>query len=56
MNPPVIRDELGLLDGLVDLARHPRVIELGCGAAQLSRRLLERFEGAEVTALEVDEC
>ncbi len=55
MNPPVIRDELGLLDGLVDLARHPRVIELGCGAAQLSRRLLERFEGAEVTALEVDE-
>ena len=55
MNPPVIRDELGLLDGLVDLASHPRVIELGCGAAQLSRRLLERFEGAEVTALEVDE-
>ena len=55
MNPPVIRDELGLLDGLVDLARHPRVIELGCGAAQLSRRLLERFESAEVTALEVDE-
>ena len=55
MNPPVIRDELGLLDGLVDLARHPRVIELGCGAAQLSRRLLERFEGTEVTALEVDE-
>ena len=55
MNPPVIRDELGLLDELVDLARHPRVIELGCGAAQLSRRLLERFETAEVTALEVDE-
>ena len=55
MNPPVIRDELGLLDGLVDLASHPRVIELGCGAAQLSRRLLERFEGAGVTALEVDE-
>ena len=55
MNPPVIRDELGLLDGLVDLARHPRVIELGCGAAQLSRRLLERFESAEVTAPEVDE-
>ena len=55
MNPPVIRDELALLDQLVGLAGHPRVIELGCGAAQLSRKLLERFESAEVTALEVDE-
>ena len=34
---------------------HPRVIELGCGAAQLSRKLLERFAASEVTALEVDE-
>ena len=55
MNPPVIRDELELLDQLVGLAGHPRVIELGCGAAQLSRKLLERFESTEVTALEVDE-
>ena len=55
MNPPVFRDELELVDQLAGLAAHPRVIELGCGAAQLSRRLLERFEGAEVTALEVDE-
>ena len=55
MNPPVIRDELALLDQLVGLAGHPRVIELGCGAAQLSRKLLERFESTEVTALEVDE-
>ena len=51
MNPPVIRDELALLDQLVGLAGHPRVIELGCGAAQLSRKLLERFESTEVTAL-----
>jgi len=50
-----ITDELELLDGLVDLAKHPRVIELGCGAAQLSRKLLERFAASEVTALEVDE-
>ncbi len=55
MNPPVIRDELELLDQVVGLAGHPRVIELGCGAAQLSRKLLERFESTEVTALEVDE-
>ena len=55
MTPPLIRDELELMDGLVDLAAHPRVIELGCGAAQLSRQLLERFAGSEVTALEVDE-
>ena len=39
---PRITDELELLDGLVDLAQHPRVIELGCGAAQLSRKL--RFD------------
>ena len=55
MNQSLIRDELELLDGLVDLAHRPRVIELGCGAAQLSRRLLERFPASEVTALEVDE-
>ena len=55
MKRPVFRDELELLDQLVGLAAHARVIELGCGAAQLSRKLLERFEAAEVTALEVDE-
>ena len=55
MSIPRITDELELLDGLVDLAQHPRVIELGCGAAQLSRKLLERFAASEVTALEVDE-
>ena len=55
MSIPQITDELELLDGLVDLANHPRVIELGCGAAQLSRKLLERFAASEVTALEVDE-
>ena len=55
MSIPRITDELELLDGLVNLAKHPRVIELGCGAAQLSRKLLDRFGSAEVTALEVDE-
>jgi ubiquinone/menaquinone biosynthesis C-methylase UbiE len=55
MSIPQITDELELLDGLVDLAKHPQVIELGCGAAQLSRKLLDRFAASEVTALEVDE-
>ena len=55
MSTPRITDELELLDGLVDLAQRPRIIELGCGAAQLSRKLLERFTASEVTALEVDE-
>jgi SAM-dependent methyltransferase len=55
MTTPLITDELELLDGLVDLAKHPRIIELGCGAAQLSRKLLERFAASEVTALEVDQ-
>jgi ubiquinone/menaquinone biosynthesis C-methylase UbiE len=55
MTLPLISDELDLLQSLVDLAHHPRIIELGCGAAQLSRKLLERFPACEVTALEVDE-
>jgi SAM-dependent methyltransferase len=54
MSMPMITDELELLDGLVDLAQHPRIIELGCGAAALSRALLKRFPACAVTALEVD--
>jgi SAM-dependent methyltransferase len=55
MNTPLVTNELDLLASLVDLPQHPRVIELGCGAAHLSRKLLERFPLSEVRALEVDE-
>ena len=50
-----ISEELDLLQSLVDLEQHPRIIELGCGAAELSRKLLARRPGCEITALEVDE-
>ena len=50
-----VSDELDLLQSLVDLEQHPRIIELGCGAAELSRKLLARCPGCEITALEVDE-
>lgn len=50
-----ISDELDLLQSLVDLDQHPRIIELGCGAAELSRKLLALRPGCEITALEVDE-
>lgn len=50
-----ISDELDLLQTLVKLDEHPRIIELGCGAAELSRKLLARRPECEITALEVDE-
>jgi len=52
--PALIEDELDLLVALVPLAGQ-HIVELGCGAAQLSRALLDRFPGARVTALEVDQ-
>jgi SAM-dependent methyltransferase len=55
MTKPLITDELELLHSLIGLDQHPRIIELGCGAAQLSRKLLARFPACEVSALEVDE-
>ena len=55
MSPLRIDDELDLLQSLVDLDQHPNLIELGCGAADLSRKLLARYPGCEVTGLEVDE-
>ena len=55
MTKPLITDELELLHSLVNLDRNPRIIELGCGAAQLSRALLARFAACEVSALEVDQ-
>ena len=54
MSTPLISEELDLLQALVDLEQHPRVIELGCGAAELSRKLLARRPGCEITALDVD--
>ena len=54
MPTPLFTDELDLLHSVADPARHPRIIELGCGAAALSRSLLTRFPACEVTALEVD--
>jgi len=51
---PLIDDELDLLDSLVPLAA-ARLVEAVCGAARLSRELLRRHAGAEVTALEVDD-
>ena len=55
MKIPLISDELDLLRSLVNLDQNPKIIELGCGAAQLSRTLLDQFEACEVSALEVDE-
>lgn len=55
MSSRLVTDEFDLLESLVDLPRHPRGIELGCGAAHLSRKLLQRLPGSTVTGLEVDE-
>ena len=55
MSTRLVTDELDLLQSLVGLPQHPRIIELGCGAAHLSRKLLQRFPASEVTGLEVDE-
>lgn len=48
-----IDDELDLLAALVPLADQ-RIVELGCGAAALARRLLLRCPGCKVTGIEVD--
>jgi ubiquinone/menaquinone biosynthesis C-methylase UbiE len=50
----LVHDELDLLAAMVPLDGQ-RIIELGCGAAQLARALLKRNPGSRVTALEVDE-
>jgi len=50
----IVRDELEFLASLVPL-EGARVLELGCGKAEFSRRLVQRAGVAEVTALEVDE-
>ena len=55
MNTALITDEIDLLQSLVDLVQHKSILELGCGGAELSRKLLARFPHCEVTGLEVDE-
>ena len=50
---PIVEDELSLLNDWVGLNQQ-NIIELGCGAAKLSRELLKRFPGCRVTGLEVD--
>ena len=50
---PRIDDELELLGGWVPLAGQ-HIVEAGCGAAALARRLLERCPGCRVTGLDVD--
>ena len=55
MPTPLVNDELDLLHSLVNLDQHQKIMELGCGAAELARKLLDRFPGCELTGLEVDE-
>jgi ubiquinone/menaquinone biosynthesis C-methylase UbiE len=50
----LVDDELEVLAGLVPLAGQ-RIVELGCGAAYLMRKLLARHPDSHVTGLEVDE-
>jgi SAM-dependent methyltransferase len=52
--PPLIDDELDVLADMVPLAGQ-HIVELGCGAAHLSRALLARYADSRVTGLEVDE-
>jgi SAM-dependent methyltransferase len=51
---PIFDDELDLLAALVPLAGQ-EIVELGCGAAQLARSLLDRYPDSRVTGLEVVE-
>jgi SAM-dependent methyltransferase len=51
---PLIDDELEVLAELVPLAGQD-IIELGCGAAGLARKLLSRHPDSRVTGLEVDQ-
>lgn len=54
MGIPLVNDELDLLQEMVHLDQQ-QIIELGCGAAALSRQLLARCPLCEVTGLDVDE-
>jgi ubiquinone/menaquinone biosynthesis C-methylase UbiE len=49
-----LEDELDLMADMLPLAG-ARLIELGCGAARLAAGLVQRFAGASVLGLEIDE-
>jgi len=51
---PLVDNELDVLAGLVPLDGL-NIIELGCGAAQLARSLLQRYPASRITGLEVDQ-
>lgn len=50
---PLVADELDLLASLLPLDGL-NIIELGCGAAQMARKLLQRWPTTQLTGLEVD--
>jgi SAM-dependent methyltransferase len=52
--PARIHDELDLLQSMVPLAG-ARLLEAGCGAAQLARALVARYPHCSVVGLEVDQ-
>jgi len=49
----VVTDEAGFMARHLPL-KGARIVELGCGKAELARRLLEHHQVSEVTAFEVD--
>lgn len=51
--PDIVQNELDLLASLLPLAGK-QIVELGCGAAKLTRELLERHPDCAVTGVEVD--
>ena len=50
---PLIDDELDVLASIAGLEAQ-RIIELGCGPAQMARRLIQRFPRCSIAALEID--
>lgn len=50
---PLIADELDELNAIVGLDGQ-RIVELGCGPAQMARRLVARFPRCSIAALEID--
>ena len=50
----LVEDELTVLSSLLPLAGQ-RIVELGCGSANLARSLLARHPDSRITGLEVDE-
>lgn len=54
MTTPLITNELDVLQALVPLS-DVRIVEAGCGAAQLARELVGRCPTTEVVGIDVDE-